>query len=552
MQHGVASYSNYGRKSVDMAAPGTEILSTTPNNTYSKYSGTSMAAPMVSGLSALIMSVNPTATFYDMKWLLRNCLTLKEYLKAKFTWAGYPNAQKLLLEAAGPTFFFPVKGWRQWRVHQTTLTAKSAARIPFTFTATLPGVYSGDLVVRASTGDHTVPVKVEGVEVSHLNLDLLPKDIVKLRAYENTPASVTISLCQRCEDGKDVRVSVSDIEISSHGYTSASKDLSGDFVLKGDGDCRDLTLFCTLDANREKHRHTKGSFTVSGPKGLQRKDEATTVGFICSGVTIASVEKNDNEVIWQKDHKVDLMTFFQITDVQAKSPGGAAHTEEHTAEEHAHEPCDSTTDAEDTLEGAGDISDEDCRVPPEAFERYDVKELDLDIFIDLQAIYSAQQKSNVPNTNFRIQQLSKLHGQDDKHVGVHIRTFKSIERFFDNRFDDVKAIYVSTNGILSFTPWKTNNDFKPSINSPIRGQPTNVVAPYWADMLSLDTDQKSQIYVLDSPHRIVVQWTALSQYGKPGAHFTFQTHIQRNGDIFMAYRKIYPHDDDQSKINVTL
>lgn len=54
-----ANFSNYGQDNVDIFAPGVDIVSTSPNNTYSKSSGTSMASPVVSGLAAIILGSYP-------------------------------------------------------------------------------------------------------------------------------------------------------------------------------------------------------------------------------------------------------------------------------------------------------------------------------------------------------------------------------------------------------------------------------------------------------------------------------------------------------------
>lgn len=70
-QNMVASFSNYGKKSVDLFAPGVQIYSTTPNDTYESLQGTSMAAPATTGVAAIVMSYFPEFTAEEVKDILR-------------------------------------------------------------------------------------------------------------------------------------------------------------------------------------------------------------------------------------------------------------------------------------------------------------------------------------------------------------------------------------------------------------------------------------------------------------------------------------------------
>jgi cell wall-associated protease len=66
----VGSFSNYGKKSVDLFAPGVQIYSTVPNNNYEDLQGTSMACPATAGVAALIMSYFPDLTADQVKNIL--------------------------------------------------------------------------------------------------------------------------------------------------------------------------------------------------------------------------------------------------------------------------------------------------------------------------------------------------------------------------------------------------------------------------------------------------------------------------------------------------
>ena len=63
----LAWFSNYGTTSVDLAAPGVEILSTIPGNRYQSNDGTSMAAPHVSGVVGLVRAQFPTMAHPQIK-----------------------------------------------------------------------------------------------------------------------------------------------------------------------------------------------------------------------------------------------------------------------------------------------------------------------------------------------------------------------------------------------------------------------------------------------------------------------------------------------------
>lgn len=66
-EHLAADFSNYGQTKVDIFAPGFEIYNSVPQSAYQKLQGTSMAAPMVSGVAAMLKSYFPTLTMKEIK-----------------------------------------------------------------------------------------------------------------------------------------------------------------------------------------------------------------------------------------------------------------------------------------------------------------------------------------------------------------------------------------------------------------------------------------------------------------------------------------------------
>ena len=66
----VAPFSNYGKKNVDVFAPGMQIYATVPNNKYQYLQGTSMASPNVAGVAALIRSYYPKLSAAQVKQII--------------------------------------------------------------------------------------------------------------------------------------------------------------------------------------------------------------------------------------------------------------------------------------------------------------------------------------------------------------------------------------------------------------------------------------------------------------------------------------------------
>jgi len=108
------SSSNYGAVSVDLAAPGTEILSTVPKRDplastddanwtgYASFSGTSMAAPMVSGAAALVWAQNRNMSAIDVKNLLMNTVTPVAGLTGTSVTGGRLDLAAAMAQVSGP------------------------------------------------------------------------------------------------------------------------------------------------------------------------------------------------------------------------------------------------------------------------------------------------------------------------------------------------------------------------------------------------------------------------------------------------------------------
>ena len=153
----LASFSNYGATTVDIAAPGVNIYSTLPGNSYGSYSGTSMATPQVTGALALYLDANPTANISQAITALYQSADSLVSLTNRVAGARRLNIGNMLKGTSSPPAATDVAGakvtkgqfnWANNQVSSATLTFSEAID-PASFTLS-------DLVFRGPSG--TLPV----------------------------------------------------------------------------------------------------------------------------------------------------------------------------------------------------------------------------------------------------------------------------------------------------------------------------------------------------------------------------------------------------------
>jgi subtilisin family serine protease len=98
---GLPAFSNYGQTSVDLAAPGVGTYSCTAvsDTSYDTYQGTSMAAPHVSGVAALLLAQNPVMTVTELRQRLLTTTVSVPALSGRCVTGGRVNAYKALAVA---------------------------------------------------------------------------------------------------------------------------------------------------------------------------------------------------------------------------------------------------------------------------------------------------------------------------------------------------------------------------------------------------------------------------------------------------------------------
>lgn len=169
----LAGFSNFGRTTVDIAAPGAGIYSTLPKGKYGTYSGTSMAAPHVAGALALVWDAHPTWTYRQVIDAVLNTADRVPGLTTKVA-TGRLNVAKAIVYGTTPT---PVD------------KAPPAAKTPRTYSASGGqwvqdfGTVVSTLTVSDSTtiGELTVRLDLTHTYTKDLQLTLVGPDGTRVK-----------------------------------------------------------------------------------------------------------------------------------------------------------------------------------------------------------------------------------------------------------------------------------------------------------------------------------------------------------------------------------
>jgi subtilisin family serine protease len=92
----LTSFSNFGAKTVHIAAPGKDILSTWLNGQYREASGTSMATPQIAGVAALILGLEPGLKVEKLRERVLRSVDKLPVLNGKVESGGRINAAKAI------------------------------------------------------------------------------------------------------------------------------------------------------------------------------------------------------------------------------------------------------------------------------------------------------------------------------------------------------------------------------------------------------------------------------------------------------------------------
>ena len=192
-----AWFSNYGKTTVHVGAPGVDILSTVLGGDYMEFSGTSMATPFVSGIAALISSYNPSLKWYEIRNLIFTGGEKIQSLEGKTITGKLVNARNSILCSERKVFY--VKHPKDRGIYYSPSLILEAVNINCLNPA-------GE--VRVSTPEGEIVLKDDGKSPDEISGDGVYSGIyfpsstgTKVLTFSNSITSIEIKIEVRLEEG---------------------------------------------------------------------------------------------------------------------------------------------------------------------------------------------------------------------------------------------------------------------------------------------------------------------------------------------------------------
>ncbi|MBS3782252.1 MAG: S8 family serine peptidase [Candidatus Thermoplasmatota archaeon] len=153
----LAEFSNYGKRSVHVGAPGVNITSTILDGKYANFSGTSMSVPHVSGLAALLASHNSSYDYNNLKNVILSSADTIGHLEDRNLVDGRINASASLEQSPDPD---DVNFW----IHQPYSTTQfgEKTRIEISLNDGVNPIHGAEVKVKFSTEKDTLNLVDDG------------------------------------------------------------------------------------------------------------------------------------------------------------------------------------------------------------------------------------------------------------------------------------------------------------------------------------------------------------------------------------------------------
>ncbi|MDG5814866.1 S8 family serine peptidase [Chitinispirillales bacterium ANBcel5] len=491
----LASFSNYGQNTVHLGAPGVSIYSTEPNNRYGYKSGTSMAAPHVSGVAGLIWSYNPSLTALEVKDILLDNVDPIASLDGLTITGGRLNAQKAIEATVSPwlTVAPDEPGTVSPGEHQDfTVTVD-----PYGLAA---GEWRGEIVM--STNDPLKPLDTVTViaDIEPCRSITLSTDTLQFgTVYTGQDSSLNVDLTNNCNNSVQIDSIVMDSEYFSFDESFpltipafSSIELSVQFAPESEGVFYEyLHIFSDADNNPELILTLQGIAELPPEMTLfpNAFERYASPGQIIED-TLFIVNDGGSVLDW-------YISGVSDTTAQATHFYDASHfIKFDKGEEDLREgyPLPNNSGGPD-LFGYTWIDSDEPGGP----------------------VYNWRE---IKNTGTR---LTTVSGCDDC---SQVQTIPFSFPFYGTEYD---RIFVSSNGFITFGSGSGQyvNYPIPSINNPAR-----LIAPFFDD---INPRAMGNIYYQANSDSVIVQFENCARYGGNGV-YTFQVILLKNGDIVYQYK----------------